>query len=86
MGIPGMEDEKAGKGLIEKRSVWRLHERNGLDFGANLSGLGNEWLAAPCLKCKALYFPGVTDLSGCRPEGKGSRAGELRDIGCIFRV
>ncbi len=35
--------------------------RNGVDFGINVSGLGNEWFTAPCLKPKALYFPGFTE-------------------------
>lgn len=34
--------------------------RNGVNFGINVSALGDEWFTAPCLNPQALYFPGYT--------------------------
>ncbi len=35
--------------------------RNGVNFGINVSALGDRWFTAPCLKPNALYFPGYTE-------------------------
>lgn len=35
--------------------------RNGVNFGINVSALGNQWFTAPCLSPKALYFPGYSE-------------------------
>lgn len=35
--------------------------RNGVDFGINVSCLGDEWYTAPCLTPQALYFPGFSE-------------------------
>lgn len=35
--------------------------RNGVDFGVNVSSLGEKWFTAPCLKPVGLYFPGYSE-------------------------
>jgi hypothetical protein len=35
--------------------------RNGVEFGVNVSALGDTWFSAPCLLPKALYFPGYSE-------------------------
>ncbi|MCD8140729.1 MAG: DUF1116 domain-containing protein [Planctomycetaceae bacterium] len=35
--------------------------RNGVNFGVNVSGLGQQWFEAPCLNPQALYFPGFSE-------------------------
>ncbi len=35
--------------------------RNGVNFGINVSALGDTWFTAPCLNPKALYFPGFSE-------------------------
>ncbi len=35
--------------------------RNGVNFGINVSALGDQWFQAPCLNPNALYFPGFSE-------------------------
>ena len=46
---------------IPHSTVITAMSRNGVKFGINVSALENEWFTAPCLKPKALYFPGYTE-------------------------
>ncbi|MDR2390472.1 MAG: DUF1116 domain-containing protein [Planctomycetota bacterium] len=46
---------------IEYSTVITAMSRNGVDFGINVSSLGDEWFTAPCLKPRALYFPGFSE-------------------------
>ena len=42
-------------------SVVTAMSRNGVDFGINVSALGDRWFTAPCLNPQALYFPGYSE-------------------------
>ncbi len=46
---------------IPYSTVITAMSRNGVEFGINVSGLGGQWFTAPCLKPKALYFPGFSE-------------------------
>jgi len=46
---------------IPYSTVVTAMSRNGVNFGVNISSLGSEWFTAPCLKPKALYFPGYSE-------------------------
>ncbi len=46
---------------IPYSTVVTAMSRNGVDFGINVSALGDEWFTAPCLLPQALYFPGYTE-------------------------
>jgi len=46
---------------IPYSTVVTAMSRNGVEFGINVSGLGNQWFTAPCLKPQALYFPGYSE-------------------------
>ncbi len=46
---------------IPYSTVITAMSRNGVDFGINVSGLEGQWFTAPCLKPKALYFPGYSE-------------------------
>ncbi|MDR1534458.1 MAG: DUF1116 domain-containing protein [Planctomycetota bacterium] len=43
---------------VSHSTVVTAMSRNGVNFGINVSGLGQRWFQAPCLKPEALYFPG----------------------------
>ena len=46
---------------IPYSTVITAMSRNGVNFGIHVSGLGDQWFTAPCLKPDALYFPGYTE-------------------------
>jgi hypothetical protein len=46
---------------IPHSTIITAMSRNGVNFGINISALGGEWFTAPCLKPKALYFPGYSE-------------------------
>jgi hypothetical protein len=46
---------------IPYSTVITAMSRNGVDFGVNISALGDAWFTAPCLLPKALYFPGYSE-------------------------
>ena len=46
---------------IPYSTVITAMSRNGVNFGINVSGLGDTWFTAPCLNPKALYFPGYSE-------------------------
>ena len=46
---------------IPYSTVVTAMSRNGVNFGINVSGLGDLWFTAPCLKPNALYFPGYSE-------------------------
>ncbi|MCL2000246.1 MAG: DUF1116 domain-containing protein [Planctomycetes bacterium] len=43
---------------ISHSTVITSMSRNGVDFGINISDLGDAWFTAPCLNPQAQYFPG----------------------------
>jgi hypothetical protein len=45
---------------IEGSTIVTAMARNGTDFGIRISGLGDEWFAAPAQIPDGLYFPGFT--------------------------
>lgn len=45
---------------IEYSTVVTAMSRNGIEFGLNVSGLGNEWFTSPSPKVVGLYLPGYT--------------------------
>ncbi|MDO4377818.1 MAG: DUF1116 domain-containing protein [Erysipelotrichia bacterium] len=57
----------ASKSIMDKArnipmsTVVTALSRNGVDFGLNVSSLGDEWFTAPCLKPVGLYFPGYSE-------------------------
>lgn len=46
---------------IEYCTVVTRMSRNGVNFGINVSALGDAWFEAPCLLPQALYFPGYSE-------------------------
>lgn len=46
---------------IPYSTVLTAMSRNGVNFGINVSGIDGEWFQAPCLKPRALYFPGYSE-------------------------
>ncbi len=46
---------------IPHSTVLTAMSRNGVEFGINVSALGDAWFTAPCLKPQALYFPGYSE-------------------------
>lgn len=46
---------------IPYSTVVTAMSRNGVEFGVNVSALGDTWFTAPCLLPKALYFPGYSE-------------------------
>jgi hypothetical protein len=46
---------------IPHSTIVTAMSRNGVNFGINVSALGDEWFTAPCLKPRALYFPGYSE-------------------------
>ena len=65
---------------IPYSTVITAMSRNGVDFGINVSGLGGEWFTAPCLKPKALYFPGFSEADA-NPDMGDSAIVECYGIG-----
>ncbi|MFQ5921488.1 MAG: DUF1116 domain-containing protein [Anaerolineales bacterium] len=45
---------------VEDSTVVTAMARNGTDFGVRVSGLGDDWFAAPAEIPEGLYFPGFT--------------------------
>lgn len=54
--------------------------RNGVNFGINVSGLGQRWFQAPCLNPQALYFPGFSEKDA-NPDMGDSAIVECMGIG-----
>lgn len=46
---------------IEYSTVVTCMSRNGVNFGINVSSLGDTWFEAPCRLPQALYFPGYSE-------------------------
>lgn len=46
---------------VPNSTVVTCMSRNGVNFGINVSGLGQRWFEAPCLNPQALYFPGFSE-------------------------
>ncbi|MDL2210624.1 DUF1116 domain-containing protein [Desulfovibrio sp. OttesenSCG-928-O18] len=46
---------------IEYSTMISCMSRNGVNFGINISALGDTWFEAPCLNPQALYFPGYSE-------------------------
>ncbi|MDR0361110.1 MAG: DUF1116 domain-containing protein [Planctomycetota bacterium] len=46
---------------VPHSTVITAMSRNGVNFGITVSGLGQQWFQAPCLKPEALYFPGFSE-------------------------
>lgn len=65
---------------IPYSTVITAMSRNGVDFGINISALENEWFTAPCLKPKALYFPGYSEADA-NPDMGDSAIVECYGIG-----
>ena len=65
---------------IPYSTILTCMSRNGVDFGINVSALGSEWFTAPCLKPKALYFPGFTEADA-NPDMGDSAIVECYGIG-----
>jgi hypothetical protein len=57
----------AGKAIMDPvrgipySTVVTAMSRNGVDFGIQVSGLGDQWFTAPVMMPKGLYFPGYTE-------------------------
>lgn len=61
-----MLDSAAG---IEYSTLVTAMGRNGTYFGIRVSGLGEEWFAAPAPEVKGFFFPGYTQVDANRDMG-----------------
>lgn len=76
----------AGKAIMDPvrdipfSTVVTAMSRNGVDFGIQVSGLGDEWFTAPVNMPKGLYFPGYSEADA-NPDMGDSTITECFGIG-----